>query len=237
LAVDCDEPNVKLSEPPYPFKQRWDPSQQRYSNWWANGGKQRKKKARKSYGQDWNGDEELEDVSYLEYDEPAYEEEEEQEGEEDYADGETEMAEFAEAQLVSEAAELIDDLPSLPADVETLPELKERDLVPGAVIVFKWLECSQATNWTPVMSAHRTAKVLQVLEEGLLEVELAIRDRDVRDIKYDKDGKRVYEKFEMNAGDGDGDGVDHGFREIWFADMVKPKLLRAPEADGETVKV
>ncbi|KIW08995.1 uncharacterized protein PV09_00893 [Verruconis gallopava] len=229
LAVDCDNPEIKLSEPPYPFKQRWDPSQQR-NNWWTNGGKQRKKKARNSYGQNWEEGEdeyegeywEAEDFSGLDYDETeAWEGEEADELAERRHDSTT----LAKTQSLPIAADVVDDLPSLPADISSLPNLKEEDLKQGALIAFKQLECNQATNWAPLLSAHRTAEVVQEIQNGVVEVRLAIRDRTVKNIRYDQDGKRVYEKFEMD--DGDDDAEDDGIRELNFTDMVDAKLLKS----------
>jgi hypothetical protein len=226
MAVDCDNPEVKLSEPPYPFKQRWDVSQQRDKNWWAQGGKAKKRKARNSYGQDF-GKEEEEDVSYLEYGEQEYGEQEYVEIEEQYLDGGDGVEEYADVK--EDSAEFVEDLPSMPADLSTLKELRQDDLVPGAIIAFKQLKCSQATNWTPIMSAHRTAKITKTLESDLVEVELAVRDRHVKDVKYDAEGKRVYEKFEMDAGNSDEEEVDDGIREIKLTEVIEPKLLKSAE--------
>jgi hypothetical protein len=234
MAVDCDDPSIELSEPPYPFRQRWDESQQ-MSAYWLNGGKKHKKKRRNNYGHgdgNWEGEE----GSYLEYDEEAgYEGEEEEE----YADGEEELAEFAESQLLSEAGvmgpDYANDLPSLPADLSTLPPLTEEDLKPGAVITYRQLEVTQATSWSPTLSAHRTAKVISTSTSNHnnrveIIVELAMRDRDVKDMKYDAEGRRMYDKFEMDDGDEE-DGDDDGMRELGLGEMVEGKLVRAAVAE------
>ena len=226
-AVDCDDPSITLSEPPYPFYQRWDVSQQlpEKGSW----SKKRKRKARNSYGYGGDGGEDEEDYIELDYGDEA-------EGEDEYADGEEEMAELVEGQLLNEAEQLVykDDLPSLPADLSTLPALTISDLKVGAIIAFRQLEVSQATNWSPTLSTHKTAEITSASDGSrapVITVRLALRDRELKNIEYDKDGKRVYEKFEMDGEDEEEE--DDGLREVMFEDMVEARLVRAGKDEGE----
>ena len=196
-AVECCGEDVQLSEPPYPFYQRWDPSQ------WIS-----KKRKRKHREYEYTGEDEAYDESaYLDYDDPV-ENGTGTEGEE--FDG------FSE-----------DDLPALPADLTTLPLAVEADLVPGDILVFSNLEVSAATNWTPAMSAVRTAKVVNeavVVGKPLL-LQLALRDCPAQN--YDEEGNRVFEKFEMEEDQG-----LEGLLELGFGELVEPRLVSRGNAEA-----
>lgn len=232
LAVDCDDPSIKLSEPPYPFVQRWDPSQKRKH--WSGGGK-RKRNARRSYGYDGEDQEEEYNASY--YDEEHWNGNGGDYGEtEENGENGEHYEEDAAEQLLAEAEELMeddfkDDLPPLPKDITTLPDLSKFDLSPGAVIAFKVLECTAATNWAPTISKHRTAEVGNSMNgENTITVKLAQRERTIVKAKFDTHGKRLYDKFEMNANDADDEDeeeIDDGERTLAFDEMLEPKLVRA----------
>ena len=71
-----------------------------------------------------------------------------------------------------------------------------------------------------------------------VELRLAIRDRIVKNIRYDKEGKRVYEKFEMDEGDEDGnDEEDDGYRHVAWGEIVEPKLVKAASLQEAEVEV
>lgn len=196
-AVECCEEDVKLSTPPFPFYQRWDPSQRK--------GKKRK---RKEY--------------YEEQDESYFGNGEEGGDGLDY-DDQGEAEEWNGINGADEAYEIEDDLPSVPEDISTLPMVKEEELVSGDIIVFKNLEVSASTGWAPAVSPLRTAKVInEKVEPGqTLVLQLAKRDQPER--MYDDEGNRVYEKFEMETGEGD--DAEQGVLELGFVELVEPRLL------------
>lgn len=222
-AFECWDDGIELSTPPFPFQQRWDPQQKKGKN----------KKRKRMDAQYYEGDEETFgegdwDVS-LNYDD-----------EEDLAAQTSDRADVditiqSQLQLdIEDAAirmEPIDDLPPLPADLSTLPALKEEDIKRDNIIVFKQLECSPATNWAPVISPFRTAIVEEVTEIETFGLRLAKRDQPHKHIRYDENGKRIYEKFEMeyHSENEDTPGVD-GLIYLSFEDLIEPKLLQfSPE--------
>ncbi|WKT49750.1 hypothetical protein QSH57_014697 [Fusarium oxysporum f. sp. vasinfectum] len=221
-AVECCHDDVVLSEPPFPFVQRWDPQQQ-------YGSMRKRKRASQNFNdesyyeedsQQWNGG----------YD-GEYDEEEPPEGsfggtgangDEDivlnYDDIPTkhrpEESQFTDT----------DDLPSLPSDISTLPGLTLSDMKPGMVATWKQLLMSKATNWQPEM-VPMTGLILSISEDNCMHVLLAKRDREGNDKEYDEHtGQRIYAKFE--APDLDEDEEDDGRREIPWAEMSDPRLVQ-----------
>ncbi|KAF4437639.1 SRP40-suppressor of mutant AC40 of RNA polymerase I and III [Fusarium acutatum] len=241
-AVECCHDDVVLSEPPFPFVQRWDPQQQ-------YGSMRKRKRASQNFNdesyyeedsQQWNGDE-WNDSSQRKkkknkkrknkggYD-GEYDEEESHEGsfgtgangDEDivlnYDDIPTkhrpEESQFTDT----------DDLPSLPSDVSTLPSLSLSDMKPGMVATWKQLVMSKATNWQPEV-VPMTGLILSISEDNCMHVLLAMRDREGNDKEYDEHtGQRIYAKFE--APDLDEDEEDDGRREIPWAEMSDPRLVQ-----------
>ncbi|KAM5376086.1 hypothetical protein ACJA88_007197 [Fusarium oxysporum] len=243
-AVECCHDDVVLSEPPFPFVQRWDPQQQ-------YGSMRKRKRASQNFNdesyyeedsQQWNGGEEWNDNSQGKkkknkkrknkggYD-GEYDEEESPEGsfggtgangDEDivlnYDDIPTkhrpEESQFTDS----------DDLPSLPSDISTLPGLTLSDMKPGMVATWKQLLMSKATNWQPEM-VPMTGLILSISEDNCMHVLLAKRDREGNDKEYDEHtGQRIYAKFE--APDLDEDEEDDGRREIPWAEMSDPRLVQ-----------
>jgi hypothetical protein len=70
------------------------------------------------------------------------------------------------------------------------------------------------------------AEVHEVLANGNLNVRLAVRDRRPKadDIDPEDDEPREYSGFEMPGMDDDEE--DDGYREVAFAELSEPKLLR-----------
>ncbi|CEI63148.1 hypothetical protein FVEN_g308 [Fusarium venenatum] len=262
-AVECCQEDVTLSEPPFPFVQRWDPQQQYTSV------RKRKRASQdfndeKYYGEDyhggdyqWNGDEEWQDDSQKKkkkskkrkgkggYDE-AYDGMEITEdfyaetggnGDEDvvlnYDDIPTSKPRHQDTQFAE-----MDDLPSLPSDLTTLPSLVLSEVKPGMVITWKQLLMSKATKWQPEM-VSTTGLILSISEDNHLHVLLAKRDRDEDDKEYDEHtGQRVYAKFEVPDFDEDEDSdEDNGRRDITWEEMSDPRLVQqAPPTDSsETI--
>ncbi|TLS21037.1 uncharacterized protein PpBr36_10700 [Pyricularia pennisetigena] len=242
-AVECVEEGVELSEPPFPFVQRWDPQQRGY----GRGGK-RKRRAAADYYQvgdvghsatkklkfaDVNGHEE--DVTFLNYDD-------EEEGHGDPGGNGTDDKDTRGNEPEFSAADSqftdLDDLPSLPSDLSTLPLLKLGDAKPGMVITWKKWVLSEATSWQPQL-ADVSAIVASVSDDGMqLRVVLARRDRnmDKKEKTYDEEtGERIYGRFEVPDDDEDDDGQqrsgeedEDGWRTLELSDLIDPRIQQRP---------
>lgn len=241
-AVECCHDGIHYSEPPFPFVQRWDPQQQGGYSYGRRGGKtkqiqrnrsefyddQPKKKQKRQHEKE---DTSVVDDSYYDaYDEYSVD-----------ADGisghQPDVVAATEAeiqdQLLKDRNEEIqdesnDDLPALPADMSTLPTLDISDVRPGAVIAFKQLIMSEATQWQPQMSAYRTAVVIQAPTDGPYELQLAKRDREYKERYYDEEtGQRVYGKFDIPDEEDDEEPEDDGFLEADFTVFVDGRLVQS----------
>ncbi|KAK7744639.1 GTP cyclohydrolase II [Cytospora paraplurivora] len=225
-AVECVNEGVELSQPPFPFVQRWDPQQRQRR------GKRKSRDDTQFYDEtDQHGtkkrkvgpprqplDHYQENVT-LNYDDIAFNAEEHS-TENDRDAGRAEPDQVAEDE---------DDLPALPADLASIPSLRPEDLKPDMVVAWKQLMVSKATNWQPTLSDFLTAVVLEVEEGGqLFKVQLAKRDRDVdkTEKEYDEEGHRIYGKLE--APDDDEAELDMGFRDMSFAEMMDPRVVQQP---------
>jgi len=234
-AVECCHDGVELSEPPFPFVQRWDPQQQFWSGKGGRRGGQGKRKQRDDhafYDEDdnrhttkkrkfrdeltegWAGDGAMETDVGLNYDDKIPEEVPEQHG--------TEQSQFTD----------LDDLPSLPKDVSSLPELRQGQAAAGMVITWKQWLLSKATNWQPTVS-NVTAIVVNAEDEaGGLRMVLAKRDRnlDRTEKSFDEDGNRIYDRFEAPDDDDDDvdEGAEDGYRTLQFSELMDPRILQQP---------
>ncbi|KFH42016.1 hypothetical protein ACRE_072500 [Hapsidospora chrysogenum ATCC 11550] len=228
-AVECCREGIVLSEPPFPFVQRWDPQQQygsmrkkkrkaqqlydenhhdEASGWYEDANeaivadRQSKKSKKKS-----RADQESPGANYaveLNYDDPPS------------------KSRGADSQLTG-----VDDLPSLPADVSTLPSLQMDEVKAGMVITWKQLLLSKATNWQPEQRSL-TGLVISLNAENVLHLILAKRDREQNDKLYDEEtGQRIYDKFEMPGdSENEDDGEDGGYRDIPWSDLVEPRVVQ-----------
>ncbi|KAJ4124294.1 hypothetical protein NW768_009653 [Fusarium equiseti] len=257
-AVECCQEGVTLSEPPFPFVQRWDPQQQ-YSS-------VRKRKRTSQdfnddsyYGQDsqWNGDEEWQEEDTQKkkkkkskkrkgkggydggYDEMEITEDSYAEtganGNNDEEDIVLNYDDIPKPRLQDTQFTEMDDLPTLPSDLSTLPSLELSNAKPGMVITWKQLLMSKATKWQPEM-VSMTGLVLSIDQDNCLHVLLAKRDRDEDDKEYDEHtGQRVYAKFEVPDLDEDDDGEeDNGRREIAWEEMSEPRLVQPAPSDDSS---
>ncbi|PPJ55142.1 hypothetical protein CBER1_05437 [Cercospora berteroae] len=209
-AVECVDENVTLSEPPFPFQQRWDPQYQFSA-------KQRKRsKARKSnaqtnsefietydkYNQNGGGD-------ALDYDDPK----DDQEGDDSYWE---EGALLDNGEEVEDGSD--DEFPPLPADHASLPSLVEVDAKVGDYITYQELAVSAATGWEPKIVAQ-VAKLETKTDDGSWTLVL----RQSRPKEYDESGNRIYTKFEMEDFSDDGNEADS--KTLLWAELQNPKLL------------
>ncbi|QDS71145.1 hypothetical protein FKW77_009940 [Venturia effusa] len=219
MACECiDGEAIVLSEPPYPFVQRWDPQQQHE----RKKKPKNKNKKRKDHDADYEDEYEGENCEGNGYDDSFIL---------NYDEEDLPVFEFNDD--TAEQATLADDLQPLPADISTLPIADLQDMRPGTILTFRHLEMGK--NFMPEMTDYRTAIVepttdLGTVEKGFLLLRLAKRDRKAKqEKKYDGQGNRVYEKFEMPMGDeGDesGDEEDDGFLETNFRDLVDARILK-----------
>jgi hypothetical protein len=239
-AVECCQEGIELSEPPFPFVQRWDPQQQYCHGDGNNRGERSKRKQRNreefveeggrasikrrkygdSFGYGGNGESYANDTTGYEETTLNYDDEPLQ----------TEAQEQPE-QTLGRNTDDEDDLPPLP-DISTLPALEPGEAVAGMILTWKQLLLSKATNWQPQVSAL-TGVVVDVLDEETLRVRLAKRDRnlDRNEKVYDDDGNRVYDNFEFpGMDDEDEEAAEQGYRTLALADLIEPRILRATGA-------
>lgn len=211
-ATECVFDDIKLAVPPFPFQQRWDADASYEIRQRRNNGKRSKKRKER----DWQNDA---DTSW--YD-----------GAGDDANGDTTLNYYdapstieKEDQTSKPNGDDFEDLPTIPTDPSLLPALREGEATAGAIIAFKQLDVSKATNWQPQVSEYKVAKVDEVLDNGSLNLVLAKRDRDTsKAAEVDEHGVRTYSSFEMP--DEDEGTEDDGFRNLPFIDLMEPKLLR-----------
>lgn len=231
-AVECCQEGIELSEPPFPFVQRWDPQQQYVHRKGKRGGKGKKNQRNQSEyyeeeqasakkqkrDHDTNGSTEYDD--YNEYSE---------EGQHvDQYDGEDSQA-YDQVMEDSQGVDGENDLPSLPEDTSSLTDINPKDMKPGMVVAFKQLIMSEATSWQPVISEYRTGVVNIVSDKNEVELTLAIRDREYPERYYNQEtGERIYGKFDMPVEDEEEEeDLDDGFRALGFAELMEPKLVQA----------
>ncbi|OBT79518.1 hypothetical protein VF21_01252 [Pseudogymnoascus sp. 05NY08] len=236
-AVECCQEGIELSEPPFPFVQRWDPQQQHVYRKGKRGGKGKRnqrnqpeyyeeeeqasaKKQKRNH--DSNG--------YDDYTE--YSEEGQNSGDFDQydgADGQADDHVMEDSQGVHSEPADENDLPALPADTSSLSDINPKDMKPGMVVAFKQLIMSEATSWQPVISEFRTAVVNIVSDKNEVELTLAIRDREYPERYYNQEtGDRIYGKFDMPVEDEEEEeDLDDGFRALGFAELMEPKLVQA----------
>ncbi|KAI9810236.1 MAG: hypothetical protein M1827_006370 [Pycnora praestabilis] len=251
-AVECCHEGVELSTPPFPFVQRWDPQQQVYKD------KYGAKKGRKGKRRKWNHSQYNEEIeqSYNEYqDAQNLQSAEEADISLNYdvsnslqAQNEAQNIESEDTQsavndqlmrdadgLSASAVQTLsedDDLLHIPADPTACDPLVQAHAQAGAVIIFKQLDMSQETNWQPRISEYRTAIINNASGDGTLEMTLAKRDRPNREKLFDDEtGERVYAKFEMPDYEDDDTEGDDGFVKVSYAELIEPKLLRAPNPE------
>ncbi|KAK4200905.1 hypothetical protein QBC40DRAFT_64719 [Triangularia verruculosa] len=228
-AVECCQEGVVLSEPPFPFVQRWDP-QQKYQHGGRKKRKQRnqdeyqyqddetpKSKKRRSDAGDTVSYYHDESTSYgdttLNYDDEPQEQPEQPE----------------EGGFDIRAQEEEEDLPPLPTDISTLPVLQPGSAAPGMILTWQQLLMSKATNWAPQVS-RLTGVIVNLEADGAVRLRLAKRDQnlDRNEKVYDDDGNRVYDKFELPGMDDDEEEAEEGYRTLDLSEMMEPHVLQFP---------
>lgn len=250
-AVECVQDNIELSEPPFPFKQRWDPQQQN-----ERGGKRKqrdqgqyyddtraskKQKRRKDKGkynyEEREHDEEPLELNYDENYENQYDESTQfSRHQTQVSDGEVNQQLIHDTQDTSQAvSQNPKDLAPLPEDTSALPKLAHGAAKTGMTVAFKCLEMSESTHWQPRISPYRTAVVVSISEDGELQLSLALRDRKPGKQYNEETGERIYGKFEMPNDDDEIDEEDDGMLYLSFSDLLEPKIVQeAPAESADT---
>lgn len=234
-AVECVQKDiVDISEPPFPFYQRWDPQLRQDSQ--STSKRRNKRKARDS------------SQFYDSSSQPSHKKRREDEhsrqiiDEYSYQDETTTFLTNQDDVTLNydvtfnpdddqppvKKIEYADDLPQIPEHISSLPELLLKDLAAGAIVAWKQLLCTEATNWQPQLSEYMTAVVIEAdIVKGHLQVQLAKRDRDVgkNEKKFDEEtGQRIYGKFEVPDEDEE-EEEDQGFRDLVLSQMMHARLL------------
>lgn len=242
-AVECmQEGIVDISEPPFPFYQRWDP--QLRQDWQSASKRKNKRKARDD------------SQFYGSSSQPSFKRRKEDEHSRQVIDEEysyqdettTFLAhqdditlDYDEYPVKEVEKDDADDLPQLPEDVSLLPELLLKDLAAGAIVAWKQLLCTEATNWQPQLSEYLTAVVIEAdCVKGHLQAQLAKRDRDIEKSqkKFDEEtGERIYGKFEVPDEDEEEEEEDQGFRDLVLSQMMHARLLKPAEQPHEADQV
>lgn len=255
-AVECCYEGIELNTPPFPFVQRWDPQQQGgYKGY--EGVRSRKNKKRKRNNSQFYEPNFSHEVRYgqlLEYDQPRSVVEDPK-GKETAASAEipqlaienrgidvhmvqanTKSTRENDASAKdSPVGTNSEDLPVLSEDMSTYVSLTVELSSLGAIIAFKQLDMSERTSWQPRVSEYRTATVDHLMDNGILRMTLAQRDRPRTQLSYDqRTGERIYSKFEMPGLDEE-EACEDGVIELSFAELIEPKLIRpAPTESGAT---
>ncbi|TGO48487.1 hypothetical protein BOTNAR_0473g00030 [Botryotinia narcissicola] len=228
-AVECCQDSVILSEPPFPFVQRWDPQQQN------NRGGKRKNQAQ-GHNEDSQGSKKRKRCNgkqnYSEEQEEYFDESYQPSYEEDVTETqstEPPARQVESVELRTEMGNPVQDTPDLvelPEDPASLPNLELNTVQSGMIIAFKQMLKDESTKWQPQISAYRTASVLSVDDDNDdITVSLARRDRDYPVKHYDENGERIWGKFEMPNEEEDEEEEDNGEMIITFYELVEPKIV------------
>ncbi|RYP09599.1 hypothetical protein DL764_001203 [Monosporascus ibericus] len=245
-AVECCQEGVELSEPPFPFVQRWDPQQQasrfhKSSNKRGGQGKRAERNQTHFYQGDRHSNKKRKHDDSSEWGGEGYDET--FNGIEDGTDDDDVQLNYDDIveshqesnDPIAEASQFtdMDDLPSLPEELAGLPILRPGDVKPGMVITWKKWSCSEATGWGPQIS-DVTGVVVRIDDDATgVEVCLAKRDRnlDGSQKRYDPlTGQRIYGKFEAPDLEEDDDekAEDEGYRTLRFSEIQEPRILQQP---------
>lgn len=251
-AKECVQDGVVLSEPPFPFEQRWDP-QQRGGYKGGRGGKRKKdqrdqaqyyhdddrasKKQKQRKGKhNYALEQEYLDASY----EPSFRDDTLTSQFDDATQADGLHSEDVQGEISQQLMNDIhtpnagfsqgpEDLAPLPDDPSILPVLKDGQAKVGMTIAFKQLEMS---NWQPQLSAYRTAIVIAITESGELQLALAMRDRQQSFKRYDpQTGERIYSKFEVPDDDEVDEDDNDGMLNLGFGELREPKIVQEPPAN------
>lgn len=252
-AVECCYEGIELNTPPFPFVQRWDPQQQGgYKGYEGSRSQKNKKRKRNNsqfyqpvfshevrYGQLFEHDQPRSVVEDSKGKDAAASAEKQQLAIEDrginahWVQANTKFTRENDASAKdSPVGTNSEDLPILSEDMSTYVSLTVELSLLGAIIAFKQLDMSERTNWQPRVSEYRTAIVDHLMDNGMLRMTLAQRDRPQTQISYDqRTGERIYSKFEMPGLDEE-EACEDGVIELSFAELIEPKLIRPASTES-----
>ncbi|KAF8251755.1 hypothetical protein K440DRAFT_658415 [Wilcoxina mikolae CBS 423.85] len=204
-AVECEQNNVQLPTPDFPFKQQ----QLQQNDGAMNPGKKRKR-SKKHHGTNMD---EYEEHHELEAANPSV-----------FDDLLGRIA------VNGEKVPTEEDLPMLPIDMSSLAPLTQ-PLLRGTIIAFKQLSIGE--RYMPVITDYRTAMVEKVYTDvpdgPLVQVRLAIRDRP--QAQYDEEtGEKILGKFDMPGFE---KTEETGFLELMFGELLEAKVVKLPEGGVE----
>ncbi|KAJ3938385.1 uncharacterized protein N0V96_011633 [Colletotrichum fioriniae] len=247
-AVECCHDGVELSEPPFPFVQRWDPQQQ-VEEWFGSknkrGGKRKRvQRDQAQYHEDADSQSSKKrrvtddsfGVTFSDAVESAAQEGDTTLNYDDPSDDPPATKKSAEESQATD----IDDLPSLPSDLSTLLDLRPGEAKLGMVVTWKQLVLSSQTNWQPQV-VSLTGVLVRIYDEDASDLEfiLAHRDRGVdrTEKTYDEEtGERVYDRFEAPDDDEDDEDAENeleeGHRRVNYLELIEPKIVQFPLDDN-----
>lgn len=257
-AVECCYDGITLSNPPFPFVQRWDPQQKR-----GNSNVDTRRKSGRGKKRKRDNERYYDNVTEEQASMPVTKRGKSVSPTGDFDMAETQIVEVQEEQppdgpptssdsnqgavneqLLRESQEAAEnaqnhesyeeDLPPLPDDMTSYPDLTLETAKAGTIIAFKKLDMSVETNWQPRISDYRTAIVDECQDDGTLYMTLALRDRPNQETTYDPEsGERLYHKFEMPGYDNGDDEENEGHLELPLAELIEPKIVQAQESNQE----
>jgi hypothetical protein len=224
-AVECCDDGVKLSTPPFPFRQWWDPQynnkkKKRNSQKYADNFKKRRGRINTDYVETYDKYNINENGDALDYDDVGAEEEYWEDGAllgDDYG-AETEQD---------------DGFPAAPSDVEELTPFTAEEAKKGDFIAFNELAVDESTGWQP-KTVTRVAKIVEAPTNAIQnQTIIQLATRDLKAKVFDEEGNRVYGKFEMPDDDAEDDS---GRREVSWPELGLVNLILRPEivVDDET---
>lgn len=209
-SVECMDPTVQYTTPPFPFQQRWDDPQQNFNLWRPHARANKKKKKNKRKYEEANIEEyhEAEPEEYYDatmYDDPP-------EFADDHQDESMRDAEAGNGLSVEHTTQP-------PLDVADEVDLLVEHALTGAKIAFKHYILSK--DMTPGESDYRVATVTSN-EDGYLTLQI--------DEYYQVHAPRDEETGEIIGSNfivADAHDEDEGVLEIEYSDLIQPKLLVA----------
>jgi hypothetical protein len=230
-AVECCHDGIVLSEPPFPFIQRWDPQQQ-YSSM-----RKRKRSSQNLHQDHYEDDSALYGECQDPFDSGRHQKKNKTNKKKKKKGGKGHEGSIGDVELnyddppaskqgVDSQMTDLDDLPSLPTDVSALPLLEATMVKPGMVITWKQLLLSKATNWQPELLTV-TGLVVSLDSDKVLHLILAKRDREEQKTYDEETGQRIYDRFEVPSdSENEDDGEDDGHREIPWSDLIEPRIVQ-----------
>ncbi|EFW99662.1 hypothetical protein CMQ_5473 [Grosmannia clavigera kw1407] len=199
-AVECCDRSVDLSEPPFPFVQRWGKLTR------AQRGSGMQLTSNEKEPAEPDGFDELKSIGA-----------ENGQGKSGLHDVDPSCRVAIQPPPKEDILERKIDFPRLPSDTSKLRQLSPGEISTGMVITWKRWALSKKTNWQPQV-VDVTALVIDIRNEAtILEVLLSQQDRKFEEEEkvYDEEtGQRLYDRFEVPEAD-DGEeraSIDEGMQ-------------------------